>query len=182
MTDAIGDTVNIAQIHRALLKLQQAFRDRGYTKVSVKLSQQPLTNGIVQVRVFAGPALFAPATPTTDLPAWSAPAYDVRHFEIYGNTALAPEEIDRILSPAAGPAASLDQLHKALAQLQSAYRERGLAQASVTLPQQLLTDGTVVVHVSEGSSPKAVGKNRTDRHTAATGNSSTAAHVRGTPL
>ena len=152
MGDAIGGAVKIAQIRRALLKLQQAFRDRGYTKVSVTLPQQPLTNGVVRVRVFEGPASSAPETRAAELPAWAVPAYDVRHFEIYGNTALAPEEIDRILSPAAGQAANLDQLHKALARLQSTYRERGLAHASVTLPQQLLTDGTITVQVAEGPS------------------------------
>jgi hemolysin activation/secretion protein len=153
MGDAVGDAVKITQIRRALLRLQQAFRDRGYAKVSVTLPQQPLTNGVVCVRVAAGPASSAPETQPAELPQWSLPAYDVRHFEVYGNTLLTPEEIDRILSPAAGPAASLDELHKALARLQFAYRERGLVQASVTLPQQLLTDGTVIIQIAEGPAP-----------------------------
>jgi hemolysin activation/secretion protein len=120
--DAVGQTVNLAEIRRALTRLQTAYRERGYAQASVTLPQQPLTTGVVQVRVFEGLSSSAPKTGAIELPAWAVPAYDVQHFEIYGNTKLTPDEIDRILSPAAGPTANLDQLHEALTRLQSAYR------------------------------------------------------------
>ncbi len=70
-----------------------------------------------------------------------------------GNSALAAEDIDKILSPAAGLAVNLDQLQKSLDQLQTAYREKGFPNATVSLPQQLLfPDGTITIEVSEGLS------------------------------
>lgn len=156
--DAIGNAVTIAQIRSGLTRLQTAYRERGYRQAALTLPPQALTNGIVRVRVAEGPSSNKPA-PARDqpveLPAWTPPAYDVRHFEIHGNTKLPPEEIDRILGPVAGPAANLDQLHEALAKLRDAYRERGLPLAAVTLPQQLLTDGTIVIQVTEGWDPEA---------------------------
>jgi hemolysin activation/secretion protein len=155
MNDARGSSVSLAQIRRALLKLQQAFRDRGFTRVQITLPQQPLTNGIVHIRVMEGSPSAGTESQSARLPAWAVPAYDVRHFEIYGNTVLTPEEIDAILGPAAGPDANLKQLQQALSRLQDTYRKRGLSQASVTSPQQVLTDGTVIVQITEGVSPEA---------------------------
>jgi hemolysin activation/secretion protein len=147
---ALGTNVTAPQIRRALTKLQQAFRDRGYLRASITLPQQPLTNGIVRLNVVPGPNQNEPAPAPVPLPAALVPSYNFQHFEIYGNSALQPDEIDRILSPAAGATANLAQLEKALAQLQFAYRERGFYTASVTLPQQVLTDGPVIVKVEEG--------------------------------
>ena len=163
--DAVGQTVNLAEIRRALTRLQTAYRERGYSQASVTLPQQPLTTGVVQVRVFEGSSSSSPKTGAIGLPAWAVPAYDVQHFQIYGNTKLTPDEIDRILSPAAGPSANLDQLHEALTRLQSAYRERGLVGVTVTLPQQLLTDGIVTIQVDEGLTPEPEALVRTEKIT-----------------
>lgn len=147
---AIGTNITAPQIRRALTKLQQAFRDRGYLRAAITLPQQPLTNGIVILNVVPGPNQNDPASIPVTLPAAAVSSYTFQHFEIYGNTVLQPDEIDRILSPAAGGAASLTQLEQALAQLQTVYRERGYYAATVKLPQQVLTDGTVIVKVEEG--------------------------------
>lgn len=147
-----GSAVTLAQIRRVLLNLQQAYRDQGHRQVALQLPRQPLTDGVVRVRVTDG-AASPSVTPT--LPAWSAPAYDIRHFEVRGNSVLSAEELDRLLGPAAGPAVSLERLQEAVTRLQSAYRERGYAGAAVALPQQLLTGGTVIVAVNEGLSPEA---------------------------
>lgn len=146
-----GSAVTLAQIRRVLLNLQQAYRDQGHRQVALQLPRQPLTDGVVRVQVTDG-AVAPPATPA--LSAWTAPAYDIRHFEVRGNSALTAEELDRLLSPAAGPAVSLDRLKQVVTQLQAVYRQRGYAGAAVTLPQQLLTGGTVLVRVNEGLSPQ----------------------------
>lgn len=147
---AIGTNITAPQIRRALTELQQAFRDRGYLRASITLPQQPLTNGIVRLNVVLGPNQNEPAPAPVTLPASLASSYNFQHFEIYGNSALQPDEIDRILGPAAGETANLAQLEKALAQLQTAYRERGYYAATVKLPQQVLTDGTLIVKVEQG--------------------------------
>ena len=153
LRDAIGTNVTVPQIRRALLKLRDAYRDLGYTKAALNLPQQPLNDGIVRVSVVEGPSASSPPPSSSrELPSWTLPTYDVRHFQVRGNTVLPAEEIDRILSPAAGLAISLEQVQRALRQLQSAYRERGYPRASVSLPQQVLTDGTVSIEITEGTS------------------------------
>ncbi len=160
--DATGDTVNLTEIRRALTRLQTACRERGFRQAAVTLPQQALTDGVVRVQVVTGPNQNDPVpatTPDSDapvkFPAWTAHAYDIRHFEIHGNTKLTPAEIDEILSPAAGASADLERLEQALVKLRASYRERNLPLAAVTLPQQLLTDGTVIIQVNEGWDPKA---------------------------
>ncbi|MGC3960029.1 MAG: POTRA domain-containing protein [Verrucomicrobiota bacterium] len=150
MQSATGTNITVPQIRRSLTKLQQAFRDRGYLRAAITVPQQPLINGVVRLHVVSGPNQNEPATAPVTLPAALASSYNFQHFEIYGNSALQPDEIDRLLSPAAGDTANLDSLEKALAQLQATYRERGYYAATVKLPQQVLTDGTVIIKVEEG--------------------------------
>ncbi|MFO1511710.1 MAG: POTRA domain-containing protein [Verrucomicrobiota bacterium] len=151
--DETGQAVTVAQIRSALTRLQTAYRERGYRQAALLLPQQSLTNGTIRVRVVEGPSSTAPTIsgqPAVELPFWSTPRYDIRHFEIHGNTKLTPGEIDRILSSAAGPSANLDELREALVKLRDAYRERYLPLVKVTLPEQLLTDGTIIIQVNEG--------------------------------
>jgi hemolysin activation/secretion protein len=159
MRDGVGANVSLLQIRRALVRLQEAYRELGYTRVLVTMPRQSLTDGIVRIQIVEDSKGPKPGTsPAPEVTAWPAPSYDVRHFEIRGNTALTAEDIDRILGPAADAAATAEQLQKALGQLQAAYREHGLSFASVKLPQQLLTDGTVVIEVDEGRSADADSK------------------------
>lgn len=151
--DAIGTNVSLPQLRRALVHLQEAYRERGFSKVSVTLPRQSLTDGVVKILVVEGPDASRPApADNAALQSWAVPAYDIQHFEVRGNSTLTAEEIDRILGPLAGPRISEEQIQKALAQLRSAYLERGLTRASVSLPPQLLTDGQVVIQINEGRS------------------------------
>lgn len=163
---ATGPAITLPEVRRALLVLQQAYRDQGHREVSLRLPRQSLTDGVVRVEVNVGatPPAAAPA-----LPAWTAPTYDIRHFEVRGNSVLSAEDLDRLLSPAAGAEVSLERLQQTVVRLQAAYRERGYAGAAVALPQQLLAGGTVIVMVDEGLSPEArVARQRIDPTRAAT--------------
>lgn len=154
MRDAIGTNISLPQLRRALVHLQEAYRERGFTKAGVTLPRQRLTDGVVKIRVVEGPNASKPEVPVTNaspaLEAWTAPTYAIEHFEVRGNTALKPEEIDQIIGPLAGPAVTEEQIQKALARLQAAYRERGFTRAAVTLRQQVLVDGTVAIEINEG--------------------------------
>lgn len=159
MAGATGPGVSVLAIRRALSRLQQAYRDRGYARAAVLLPRQPLTDGVVRLRVVEGPSdddnARDEATPeTATSPAWTAPAFEVRHFEVRGNTLLSPEEIDAILGPVAGPNASMAELEAALRRLREAYRQQGASRASVHLREQLLTDGTVAIWIDEGLAPE----------------------------
>ena len=171
---AVGEAVSIAHLRRGLTKIQEAYRNLGYDRVAVTLPQQPLTNGIVKVRVNEGPSsrnpVPVPETPAAPVLAeWSVPTFDIHHFDVRGNQALMPEEIDRMLRPVTGLAVNLDQLQKSVDQLQTLYRARGYPDATVSLPQQvLLPDGTVTIDVQEGLSQTQIAAQRAARETPVT--------------
>jgi len=77
------------------------------------------------------------------------PTFEVRRYDIVGNTLLSHSLIDRIFTNAIGPAISLDDIRKSLGDLQLAYRERGFVTVALSLPQQQLSNATVRVDVTE---------------------------------
>lgn len=149
MADATGTNVPLPTLKRALSRLQELYRERGLQKVVVTLPRQTPANGVVRVEVH-DPAAVREAAPSDP-----APRYELRHFEIRGSTVLSAGDIDRILGPLAGSPVDLAQIRAALARLQADYRDRGYTRAEVSLPQQLLTDGTVMINVREGQSLEA---------------------------
>ena len=80
----------------------------------------------------------------------NGPVFEVRRYEIVGNSLLSQATLEGIFTNAIGPAVNLDQIRKVLSGLQLAYRERGYATVAVSLPQQQLTNATVRVKVTEG--------------------------------
>lgn len=156
MREAIGPAVTLPQLRRALTRLQEAYRERGFTQVAVTLPRQSLTDGAVLVRVDEGPNASRPIQPENPaLEEWKVPAYDLQHFEVRGNTALTAEELDRILGPLAGPKIREQQIQEALTRLRTAYLERGYSRVSVRVPEQLLTEGTVTIQIDEGRTLEA---------------------------
>jgi len=101
---------------------------------------------ILNAQPGAEPAL--PTAPKPTIP--STPTFEVQHYNVVGNTILPPRVIDGIFTNATGTAVSLDQIRKAIGDLQLAYRERGFATVGVVLPQQQLTNATIQVNVIEG--------------------------------
>lgn len=157
MAEATGPSVSLPQIRRAMLRLQQAYRDAGLTNAGVILPRQSLEAGWVRLEVVARPASAAgPASAgnaENSIPPWQVPTYEIQHFILQGNQVLGAEEIDRILGPVAGAAVTPSALEQALRQLRSAYRSRGWSNVTLRVPSQRLTDGTVLVVVDEGSAP-----------------------------
>ena len=158
MQKATGTNVTALEIRRALGQLIQAYRDRGLAYASVRLPRQVLTDGIVAVEVNEGtaPTVESAANqigsnaPPSDKAKPSERTFEVRRYEVLGNTLLSQEAIGRAFTNATGGAVSLSQIQKALGDLQLAYRERGYATVAVALPQQQLTNATVKVQVTEG--------------------------------
>src|SRR5437899_5311483 len=82
-------------------------------------------------------------------PAAAEPKFAVTNFVVRGNTLLKKALVEEILAEAKGTNVTLTQIRKALGNLQNAYRERGWATVAVTLPQQKLTNETVIVQVTQ---------------------------------
>jgi hemolysin activation/secretion protein len=154
-TNAIGPSVSLNQVFKALAGLHRVYQQRGFQGVDVTIPQQEITNGIVLVKVTesAFARLYA-RTHATASGAANTPApltLEVRQYEISGNTVLPSETIATLFTNALGKTVTLDQIRKAVGDLQLAYRERGFVTVSVGLPPQQVTNGTVKVSVTEGT-------------------------------
>ena len=92
--------------------------------------------------------LFAAPLPLpTNSPPKLLPALDVRAYVIHGDGLLPPQEFS-FLSKYTGKV-NPTRVHEALDQLQSLYRDSGLSDVAVTLPQQNFTNGIVRIELIE---------------------------------
>ncbi len=91
-----------------------------------------------------------PPAPTNSAPSTNGPVFEVKGYDLIGNTLLTTNQAELVLQPYIGTNITFDGIRSALGDLQTAYRERGFATVSVTLPQQTLTDKIVKVRVFEG--------------------------------
>ena len=77
-------------------------------------------------------------------------SFEVKGYELIGNTVLPPVIGEITLQPYVGPAVTFDAIRQGMADLQLAYHSRGYVTVSVGLPPQKLTNGVVKVQVTEG--------------------------------
>lgn len=75
----------------------------------------------------------------------------VTRYELHGNLDLDPAATRDLLAGAIGPAVSLGCICRTMASLRKACQQHGYPEAMVALPEQLLTNGVVVVNVFAGS-------------------------------
>ncbi len=75
---------------------------------------------------------------------------DIMEFYVEGNSVLDETVIDDAVEPFLGPQRTPDDVDKARAALESAYRDRGYKTVSVTIPRQNVKDGVVHLQVVEG--------------------------------
>jgi hemolysin activation/secretion protein/AraC-like DNA-binding protein len=104
-----------------------------------------------------GPVSTATATNTPPAKAASgtnAPAaellFRVVEYDVRGNTLLPESAVKEAVGTFVGERVGFETIRQALASLQLAYRGRGWATVSISLPQQKLTNGIVQVQVVEG--------------------------------
>ena len=90
------------------------------------------------------------STTNSATPAAKSPTFEVKGYELIGNTLLSSNLVELIFQPYISNNMTLDRLRGALVDLQTVYRERGFATVSVSLPQQTLSDKIVKVRVFEG--------------------------------
>lgn len=83
----------------------------------------------------------------------SGPRFEVKHYEVMGNTVLSPAILARTMTNIDGDFGtnvSFEGIRTAVTELQKAYTVRGYVTVSVGLPQQKLTNATVKIQVTEG--------------------------------
>jgi hemolysin activation/secretion protein len=77
------------------------------------------------------------------------PRFDIRRFDVEGNTLLDPADIARLLAPWTGAQRDFGDVQRALEALESAYHARGYSVVQVALPEQELNGGVVRLQVLE---------------------------------
>lgn len=76
-------------------------------------------------------------------------SFDVRAFQVKGNTVLPPEVVERTVYPFMGPGRTSNDVEEARAALQAAYEERGFIAVSVFIPEQSVEGGVLMLEVAE---------------------------------
>jgi hemolysin activation/secretion protein len=76
--------------------------------------------------------------------------FDVNEYVIEGNTALPVVAVERAVYPHLGPQRTIDDVERARASLEQAYRAAGFPSVIVDVPQQQVKDGVVMLQVTEG--------------------------------
>lgn len=76
--------------------------------------------------------------------------FDVFEYVVEGNTVLPAGDIETAVYPFLGPQRSLQEINAARAALERAYHDRGYLSVAVELPEQQVSEGTVMLRVTEG--------------------------------
>lgn len=157
-TNALGPSVRLSQICRVVAQLRKVYVKKGYSNITVFAPKQSLINGVIIIEVREQESDFATEQRRQTKPqSLSSTAtnktalvkFEVRHFDVIGNTILRQTEIDSALKTGIGPAVTLNDVRNAASNLQKAYRARGYITVVVNLPSQRLTNATLRLNVVE---------------------------------
>src|SRR2546428_11878732 len=89
------------------------------------------------------PSIAAPSKPP------AAPRFAIQRFLVEGNSLLAQDELDRILTPFSGKDRDFGDIQRALEALQDVYTGRGYSAVRVSVPEQDIRSGQVRLRVVE---------------------------------
>jgi hemolysin activation/secretion protein len=172
LTKYTGTNIGPGELARAASDLLSAYADAGYTNLSVAISQDRITNGVVTMNLFRGLlpqilisgkrytnsneglAITRPPTAVakTANPAKTnaPPGFLVRAYEITGDTLLTTNTLMSIFAKRTGTNVTINDILQAASDLQEEYRSRGYPTVVVSLPQQTLTNAIVKIRVFQG--------------------------------
>lgn len=89
-------------------------------------------------------------------PAPTGPTFEIKRYELSGNTLLSTERILSIIAPFTGPQRSLADVQRAQSAIEEAYRSLGYGTVQVTLPEQNITSGVIQFRVLQPKVGKVV--------------------------
>ena len=170
LTSYTGPKVSLEQLAEAAAEVQRAYAEAGFTNLSVAISQEQITEGVVTMNLFHGlipqilisgkryssPTLATTRPPTVpgrhETPAKTnaPPGFVVRAYEITGDTLLTTNTLMAIFAKRTGTNVTINDILQAANDLQAEYRSRGFPTVAVSLPQQTLSNGIVKIKVFEG--------------------------------
>jgi hemolysin activation/secretion protein len=91
-------------------------------------------------------SLRAQSAPEVVIP---APRFEIRGFEVSGDSLLGAETVQRIVTPFTGQQKDFGDVQRALEALEAEYRRRGFGVVQVQLPEQDITLGVVRFNVNQ---------------------------------
>jgi hemolysin activation/secretion protein len=97
---------------------------------------------LAQARLEETPSV-APAADIVPVESIAPPKFEIRRYQLEGNTLLRPEVIARVLAPYTGKDKDFGDVQRALEALQGAYQEVGYGAVEIRLPEQELERGEV---------------------------------------
>jgi hemolysin activation/secretion protein len=77
------------------------------------------------------------------------PRFDIKSYRVEGNTLISATGLESILSPFTGKGRDFGTVQEALDALEQAYRDHGFSMVAVSLPEQELESGVVLLKVNE---------------------------------
>jgi hemolysin activation/secretion protein len=95
-------------------------------------------------------AIAFPATAQQAAAEPALPPFDIFEYVVEGNTRLSDIEIERAVTPFLGEGKTLREVEAARAALEAAYRNAGYLTVVVSIPEQKVDDGNVILGVLEG--------------------------------
>ena len=85
-----------------------------------------------------------------------APKFEIRSFEVVGDSVLGADLIQRLVAPHTGKEKDFSDVQRALEALEGAYRQRGYGVIQVQLPEQDVTRGVVRFNIAQPKIGKVV--------------------------
>lgn len=86
----------------------------------------------------------------------SGPTFDIKRFELSGNTLLSTERIQALIAPYIGSQRTLADVQRAQSLIEQAYRDLGYGTVQVTLPEQDITSGVIRYRILQPKVGKVV--------------------------
>jgi len=102
-----------------------------------------LRSWLLMLAWVSGMAMGAPESATS-------PKLDLLEFQVEGNTVLSQMAIEEAVYPLLGPDKSVANVEKARVALEQAYHDAGYLTVYVSVPEQKVNNGVVVLKVTEG--------------------------------
>ena len=100
------------------------------------------------------PAIVESSANDEQKPVEKNPSFNVFEFQIDGNTVLPKGKLEEAVYPFLGEAKTIDDVEKARSALEKTYQDAGYLTVSVSIPQQEVNQGLVMLKVTEGSIEK----------------------------
>ncbi|ADI29123.1 Polypeptide-transport-associated domain protein ShlB-type [Methylotenera versatilis 301] len=109
---------------------------------------------LTDAKTQAKPAIVESSANDEQKPVEKNPSFNVFEFQIDGNTVLPKGKLEEAVYPFLGEAKTIDDVEKARSALEKTYQDAGYLTVSVSIPQQEVNQGLVILKVTEGSIEK----------------------------